>query len=175
QVISRARQTLGGRLSPRLLFEAPTVAELAAAVAPDEPAGDPVIPAVPRDGLLPMSFGQQRLWFLEDFDEGGTEYHSAVGLRLTGPLDTDALRATVGDLVARHEALRTTFDVVDGRGVQVVHAVLEPAWRVEEAADEQRVRDLAQEELTRPYDLREGPLVRVLLVRLGAEEHVCVL
>ncbi|MYU61333.1 condensation domain-containing protein, partial [Streptomyces sp. SID69] len=177
QLISHARQALGGQLSPRLLFEAPTVAELAAAVAPNaqEAAGAAVIPVVPRDGLLPMSFGQQRLWFLEGFDEGGTEYHSAVGLRLTGPLDSAALRAAVGDLVARHEALRTTFDVVDGRGVQIVHSVLEPEWRAEEAASEQRLRELAQEELARPYDLRTGPVVRVLLVRLGADEHVCVL
>ncbi|WP_039946139.1 condensation domain-containing protein, partial [Streptomyces sp. NRRL S-118] len=180
QVISHARQVLGGRLSPRLLFEAPTVAELAAAVTPEteedaEADGVPVIPVVPRDGLLPMSFGQQRLWFLEDFNEGGTEYHSAVGLRLSGRLDPDALRAAVGDLVARHEALRTTFDVVDGRGVQIVHPVLEPEWRTREAASEQVLRSLAQEELARPYDLRTGPLVRVLLVRLGADEHVCVL
>ncbi|TLQ42861.1 non-ribosomal peptide synthetase [Streptomyces marianii] len=175
QITSHARRALGTRLSPRLLFEAPTVAELAAAVVPDEPADGPAIPAVPRDGLLPMSFGQQRLWFLEDFNEGGTEYHSAVGMRLSGPLDADALRAAVGDLVARHEALRTTFDVVDGRGVQIVHPVLEPEWRAGEATSEQRLRALAQEELARPYDLRNGPLVRVLLVRLGSDEHVCVL
>ncbi|MFI6109010.1 condensation domain-containing protein, partial [Streptomyces sp. NPDC051310] len=181
QLISHARQALGGQLSPRLLFEAPTVAEFAAAIAPEAEgaaAGAPVIPAipaVPRDGLLPMSFGQQRLWFLEDFNEGGTEYHSAVGLRLTGPLAPDALRAAVGDLVARHEALRTTFDVVDGQGVQIVHPVLEPEWRAEEAAGEHRLRELAQEELARPYDLRTGPLVRVLLVRLRDDEHVCVL
>ncbi|WP_344369820.1 condensation domain-containing protein, partial [Streptomyces indiaensis] len=177
QVVSHARRALGGGLSPRLLFEAPTVAQLASAVAPGtqqavEEAG---IPAAPRDGLLPMSFGQQRLWFLEDFDEGGTAYHSAVGLRLTGALDPDALRAAVGDLVARHEALRTTFDVADGRGVQIVHPVLEPEWRAEEAETEQRLRTLAQEELARPYDLRTGPLVRVLLVRLAADEHICVL
>ncbi|WP_344016437.1 condensation domain-containing protein, partial [Streptomyces thermospinosisporus] len=141
----------------------------------DEAADAPAIPAASRDGLLPMSFGQQRLWFLEDFNEGGTEYHSAVGLRLSGPLDPAALRAAVGDLVARHEALRTTFDMVDGRGVQIVHPVLEPEWRVVQATTEQYLRELAQEELVRPYDLRTGPLVRVLLVRLGPDDHVCVL
>ncbi|MGW6618207.1 amino acid adenylation domain-containing protein, partial [Streptomyces erythrochromogenes] len=179
QVVSRARQALGIRLSPRLLFEAPTVAELADRAGPDGAVGDAApeeaLPALPRDGLLPMSFGQQRLWFLEDFNEGSTEYHSAAGLRLTGPLDPAALRAAVHDLVARHESLRTTFDVVGGTGVQVVHPVLEPQWREEEAADETRLREMAQQELDRPYDLRSGPLVRVLLVRLAAEEHVCVL
>ncbi|MER7765242.1 condensation domain-containing protein, partial [Streptomyces sp. NPDC097619] len=178
QVVSRARRALGVKLSPRLLFEAPTVAELAGhatSEATTEAAPEEVVPAVPRDGLLPMSFGQQRLWFLEDFNQGSTEYHSAAGLRLTGPLDPAALRAAVGDLVARHEALRTTFDLVGGTGVQVVHPVLEPFWREEAAPDEARLRELAQEELDRPYDLRTGPLVRVLLVRLAEDEHVCVL
>ncbi|MFJ3928596.1 condensation domain-containing protein, partial [Streptomyces sp. NPDC090022] len=177
QVVSRARRALGTGLSPRLLFEAPTVAELAAAVAPQEPADTAAIPVMPRDGVLPMSFGQQRLWFLEDFNEGSTEYHSAAGLRLTGPLDAEALRAAVGDLVARHEALRTTFDVADGRGVQIVHPELAPQWRTAEVpdGDEERLRALAREELERPYDLRGGPLVRVLLVRLAAEEHLFLL
>ncbi|MER5734014.1 condensation domain-containing protein, partial [Streptomyces sp. NPDC002138] len=178
QVVSRARQALGASLSPRLLFEAPTVAQLAAAVAPEDaaPAGtDLGIPAAPRDGLPPMSFGQQRLWFLEDFNEGSTEYHSAAALRLTGPLDASALRAAVGDLVARHESLRTTFDVVGGQGVQIVHPVLEPQWHTAEAGTEERLRELAQAELARPYDLKNGPLVRVLLVRLTTDEHVCVL
>ncbi|MGW0366578.1 amino acid adenylation domain-containing protein [Streptomyces sp. NPDC002990] len=175
QVISRARRALGTSLSPRLLFEAPTVARLAAAVVPQEPTGNHGIPVAPRDGLLPMSFGQQRLWFLEDFNEGSTEYHSAAGLRLTGPLDASALRAAVGDLVARHESLRTTFDVVGGRGVQIVHPVLAPQWRTADAADEEHLRALAREEVARPYDLRNGPLVRVLLVRLADDAHVCVL
>ncbi|MFD7072549.1 condensation domain-containing protein, partial [Streptomyces sp. NPDC059913] len=178
QIVSHARKELGVQLSPRLLFEHPTIAELARAVDLDGAAGRPeapVVPAAPRNGLLPMSFGQQRLWFLEDFNEGSTEYHSAVGLRLTGPLDADALRAAAGELVARHEALRTTFDVVERQGVQTVHPVLEPEWRVEEAADEEEARVLAQRELARPYDLRNGPLVRVLLVRLADDEHICVL
>ncbi|MFE3048388.1 amino acid adenylation domain-containing protein [Streptomyces albidoflavus] len=180
QVVSHVRRELGARLSPRLLFAHPTVAELAVAVdaADADEAGRreaSTVPRAPRSGLLPMSFGQQRLWFLEDFNEGSTEYHSAVGLRLTGRLDTDALRAASGDLVARHEALRTTFDVVDGQGVQTVHPVLPAEWRVEEAADEQEARVLAQRELERPYDLRNGPLVRVLVVRLGEAEHVCLL
>ncbi|MET9325147.1 condensation domain-containing protein, partial [Streptomyces sp. NPDC003038] len=178
QVISRARRALGTSLSPRLLFEAPTVAQLAEAVVPQgaqESAENHGIPVIPRDGLLPMSFGQQRLWFLEDFNEGSTEYHSAAGLRLTGPLDASALRAAVGDLVARHESLRTTFDVVGDRGVQIVHPVLAPQWRTAEAADEEQLRELAQDELARPYDLRNGPLVRVLLVRLADDAHVCVL
>ncbi|WP_128430369.1 non-ribosomal peptide synthetase [Streptomyces cyaneus] len=185
QVVSRARQALGIPLSPRLLFDAPTVAGLAAAAAaavtPEQVMTSSEIPAVPRDGDLPMSYGQQRLLFLEDFNQGSSEYHSAVGMRLTGALDVTALRAAVGDLVTRHEALRTTFHMVGDRGVQKVHVGLEPEWRIvdltgtPEADREERLRSLVRDDLVRPYDLKAGPLVRVLLAEVGDDEHVCVL
>ncbi|TLQ42863.1 non-ribosomal peptide synthetase [Streptomyces marianii] len=181
RAVSRMRAALGVRLPPRVLFDTRTIAELAAFVAPEESVEDSSIPSVPRDGALPMSYGQQRLWFLEDFDPGSAEYHTATGMRLTGALDADALRAAVHDLTARHESLRTTFGVVGGRGVQVVHPRLAPEWRTENltgvapALREDRLRDLVRAETTRPYDLTTGPLVRVLLVRLTDDEHVCVL
>ncbi|MFI9324914.1 amino acid adenylation domain-containing protein [Kitasatospora aureofaciens] len=181
RAISRLRAALGIKLPPRVLFDAPTVAELAATVAPADSVTEQPIPVVPRDGALPMSFGQQRLWFLEDFDPGSAEYHTALGLRLTGPLDEDALRAAVTDLVLRHESLRTTFGVIGGHGVQVVHPDLPPHWRTADLSAtpgelrEERLRELVGAETSRAYDLRTGPTVRVLLVRLAAEEHVCAL
>ncbi|GAU66922.1 putative non-ribosomal peptide synthetase, partial [Streptomyces sp. NBRC 110611] len=144
-------------------------------------AATPSIPSVPRDGALPMSFGQQRLWFLEDFEPESADYHSALPLRLTGELDAEALHGALRDLVSRHEALRTTFDAVDGKGVQVVHAELHPEWRqadVSAAAPgerEQRARELVREEMARPYDLKGGPLVRVLLVKVADGEHLFIL
>ncbi|MEU9230773.1 amino acid adenylation domain-containing protein, partial [Streptomyces massasporeus] len=135
----------------------------------------PLVPAVSRDGDLRLSFGQQRLWFLEDFAPGGADYHSALPVRISGPLDTEVLRSAVRDLVARHEALRTTFDARDGRGVQIVHDRLDPDWVTADAADEEAAREVVRAEMTRPYDLRRGPLVRVLLVRRAADEHICVL
>ncbi|GAU71648.1 peptide synthetase, partial [Streptomyces sp. NBRC 110611] len=192
QMASRTGRALGVQVSPRALFEAPTVAELAAYLAPEhgqeqgqeqkQQQTAPVIQPVPRDGALPMSFGQQRLWFLEDFNPGGTDYHSAAGLRLTGALDAAALRAAVTGLMDRHEALRTTFDIVDGRGVQVVHDAMEPEWTAADLTDltdadarAERLRELVRADVARPYDLKTGPLVRVLLVRLAADDHVCVL
>ncbi|MHC5705932.1 non-ribosomal peptide synthetase, partial [Streptomyces tirandamycinicus] len=181
RAVSRMRAALGMTLPPRILFDTPTIAGLAASLAPDEAAEDPAIPAAPRDGALPMSYGQQRLWFLEDFDPGSAEYHTATGLRLSGALDTAALRAAVEDLTDRHEALRTTFGAVGGRGVQVVHPRLAPEWRTEDLAGlaegprEDRLRELVRAEANRPYDLTAGPLVRVLLVQLADDEHVCVL
>src|SRR5689334_2827281 len=75
------------------------------------------IPTADRSGPLPLSFAQQRLWFLHEFQGGAAEYNSALALRLTGPLDVAALTAALNTVVARHEALRTTVDTVDGRGV----------------------------------------------------------
>ncbi|WP_443065366.1 amino acid adenylation domain-containing protein [Streptomyces sp. NBC_00536] len=185
RAVARMRRALGVKLSPRILFDTPTIAALAASVAPEESVQDTTVPVIPRDGVLPMSFGQQRLWFLEDFDPGSGEYHTALGLRLTGALDTAALRAAAADLTARHESLRTTFGVVGGRGVQVVHAPdapeAAPQWRTADLSDtpaalrEERLRELVRAETARAYDLKAGPLVRVLLVRLAADEHVCVL
>ncbi|MER5733146.1 amino acid adenylation domain-containing protein [Streptomyces sp. NPDC002138] len=185
RAVARMRRALGVKLSPRILFDTPTIAALAAFVAPEESVQDTAIPVVSRDGVLPMSFGQQRLWFLEDFDPGSGEYHTAMGLRLTGALDTAALRAAAADLTARHESLRTTFGVVGGRGVQVVHPQdapeAAPQWRTADLSDvpaalrEERLRELVRAETARAYDLKTGPLVRVLLVRLAADEHVCVL
>ncbi|WP_344369193.1 amino acid adenylation domain-containing protein, partial [Streptomyces indiaensis] len=138
-------------------------------------AAAPLVPAVSRDGDLRLSFGQQRLWFLEDFAPGGADYHSALPVRISGPLDTEALRDAVRSLVSRHEALRTTFGARDGRGVQIVHDHLDPEWVTVDADGEEAARDAVRAEMVRPYDLRTGPLVRVLLVRLAADEHICVL
>ncbi|MER5733148.1 amino acid adenylation domain-containing protein, partial [Streptomyces sp. NPDC002138] len=158
----RLRESLAQRLSGR--------AQAAAAAA-----AGPLVPAVPRGDGLPLSYGQQRLWFLEDFDPGRADYHSALPLRITGALDADALRGAVGDLVARHEALRTTFRARDGKALQVVHDGLAPGWSAVEADGEESAREIVRAEMARPYDLAGGPLVRVLLVRLSADEHVCVL
>ncbi|MCX5609335.1 amino acid adenylation domain-containing protein [Streptomyces sp. NBC_00047] len=178
---ARLREALGIKLSLRVLFDTPTVAALAASVDSAEQGAEIAIPRVSREGLLPMSYGQRRLWFLENFDPGSAEYHTAFGLRLTGRIDGEALRAAVTDLTDRHEALRTTFGVVGGQGVQVVHASLAPQWNTADLSGtgdglrEDRLRELVRAEHARPYDLRNGPLVRVLLARLSAEEHVLVL
>jgi amino acid adenylation domain-containing protein/non-ribosomal peptide synthase protein (TIGR01720 family) len=173
-VMSRIRAVLGKALSPRQLFDTPTITGLAHALAgTGATAEDPIAP-VDRDGPLPLSFAQQRLWFLDDLDPGSTEYHTITALRLTGTLDTDALRTALNTLVARHEPLRTTFDTVDGRGTQVVHPPAEVPIHTVDSAEAELDRHL-RAELRQPFDLAEGPLFRVLLVRLGEHEHVLLL
>ncbi|WP_124445697.1 non-ribosomal peptide synthetase, partial [Streptomyces sp. NL15-2K] len=177
RVISRIRTALGAELSLRVLFEAPRLADVAAAV--DRTTGTPATDSAPlvrvaRDGALPLSFAQERLWFLDDFAPGAGEYNVFATLRLTGALDVAALRAAVNGLVARHEALRTTFDSYDGQGVQVVHEMLDVPVRLVEPAPDHVEEALRREAMT-PFDLRTGPLMRVLVVRESVSEHVLVL
>jgi amino acid adenylation domain-containing protein len=178
KVVSRIRGVLGCGLSPRALFDHPTVERLAGHVSADvadavDSVAEAGIVPVSREGALPLSFAQERLWFLDDFDRGGVEYNVVTALRLTGDLDVAALRVAVAGLVARHESLRTTFESVDGRGVQVVHAPEDVDVAVQVVALDEALR----EAVSTPFDLRTGPLFRVLLARSQEQEqeHVLVL
>ncbi|MEU7191919.1 condensation domain-containing protein, partial [Streptomyces sp. NPDC045369] len=141
------------------------------------------IPAVPRDGApLPLSAAQRRLWLLDELEPGSTEYNSAAGLRLTGPLDIAALTGALNDLVARHEALRTTFDRVDDDPVQTVRAPYDvplPLIDLVEQAGADAAPGLldavARAQVDQPFDLRTGPLFRPALVRVAPDEHVLLL
>ncbi|MFC5720643.1 amino acid adenylation domain-containing protein [Streptomyces gamaensis] len=183
RVVSRLRAALGVRLPARALFAAPTPAALAATFTAREEGEDraeehtpiPVLPAAERAGALPLSYAQQRLWFLYEFEQGAVEYNTSVGLRLTGPLDVAALRGTLLALSERHEVLRTTFDAVDGVAVQRVHDVLEPELRTAVADGPEELEALLREEQLRPFDLRQGSPMRALLVRTAEGEHVLVL
>ncbi|MEU7091592.1 non-ribosomal peptide synthetase [Kitasatospora aureofaciens] len=145
---------------------------------------DPEVAAIPpADDARParLSFGQERLWFLDRYESGGTEYNSAVGLQLRGELSVEALAAALGRLVARHEPLRTTFATAEGRPYQVVRPAAPVDLAVQdlgglpEDARQARVDELLRAELGRPFDLVEGPLLRAVLLRLGAAEHVLLL
>ncbi|HEX2092011.1 MAG TPA: condensation domain-containing protein, partial [Longimicrobiaceae bacterium] len=184
RVISRAREAFRVELPLRALFEAPTVAGLgervdarlstAAAEAP------PVVP-IPRDRPLPLSFAQQRLWFIDQLEPGSAVYHIPYALRLRGALDPGALRRALTAVVRRHEALRTVFPAVGGEPVQAVRPAAPVPVGVADLralpleAREAEVHRLAREETARPFDLARGPLLRAALARLGAEEWVLVL
>ncbi len=160
------------RLPARFALDHRTVEAMAAHLA--DPAAEPV--AAPRpatDGPAPLSPAQQRLWFLHEF-RPGSEYNTAVGYRLRGPLDPAALGAALDRLVERHESLRTTFHTVDGRGAQVVGPpfALRPAPRRCAEAD---VEAVLLEFTGEPFDLRRGPPVRAALLALGPAEHLLVL
>ena len=135
------------------------------------------IASADRSEPLPLSFSQQRLWFLDTFQPGGAEYNSGLALRLRGPLNVSALANALHQLVARHESLRTTFDDVDGKGTQVVHPAVDVAVPVIELAggSAEKLDEVLSAEYGRPFDLRRGPLFRARLVRLADHEHVLLL
>ncbi|ALG07358.1 non-ribosomal peptide synthetase [Kibdelosporangium phytohabitans] len=166
QVISRIRAVLGADVSARAVFDTPTVAGLAAGIAREASAA---IPVRPRDGALPLSYAQQRLWFLNEFEPESTEYVTPLAVRLRGELDADVLSRALNRLVDRHESLRTTFGSVDGKGVQVVHAHVDVALPVIDVTDAEQA--LVEESRT-PFDLTTGPLLRARLLRIAPDEHV---
>ncbi|MGV9251183.1 non-ribosomal peptide synthase/polyketide synthase [Streptomyces sp. NPDC003697] len=183
RLASRLAEVFGADLSPREVFTHPTPAGLARLLE-EHRAGDPGRPAVvpvPRDTPAPMSYAQQRLFFLEEFAPGGSEYITALALRLRGALDTGALASALGALVARHESLRTTFDTADGHGIQIVHPPQPVPLPLHDLSPmppkerETRLRELLAGERTRPFDLRVGPLLRAGLVRLADDDHVLTL
>ncbi|HEU4556305.1 MAG TPA: non-ribosomal peptide synthase/polyketide synthase [Longimicrobium sp.] len=187
QLISRVREAFRTELPLRAVFEAPSLAELAGRVealraeTPGDAGAPPLVP-VPRDGSpLPLSFAQQRLWFIDQLEPGSTTYNMPSVLPLRGRLDARVLERALAEVVRRHEALRTTFGESEGVPFQVVHPagaeVLELTDLSGLAAEERETeaRRLVREEVERPFDLRRGPLLRTHLLRLGEEEHVLVL
>ncbi|MET0395502.1 MAG: amino acid adenylation domain-containing protein, partial [Longimicrobiaceae bacterium] len=184
RVVARVRQALGVELPLRAVFDAPTLQGLAAVVAERRRAGGAALPPlrrVPRDGPLPLSFAQERLWVIHRMEPGSAAYNIPAVLRLSGRLDAAALERALTQVVRRHEALRTTLEERDGRPVQVVHPAAPAALPVTElsalpqAERADILRRLAAEEAARPFDLAAGPLLRAALFRLGEEEHVLLL
>jgi amino acid adenylation domain-containing protein len=180
RVVSRLRDALGVELPLRAIFEAPTLAELAERVEALRRASSPILPPVvpvERTGALPLSFAQERLWFLDRLQPRSASYNISTALRLSGALDVAALERALGEVVRRHEALRTTFPQVDGGPVQSIAPYVGFALPVEDfsALGETGVQRRAAEEAARPYDLSAGPLFRAALLRLGEEEHVLLL
>jgi len=141
----------------------------------------PALRPVPRDGELPLSFPQQRLWFLDRFEPGSNFYNVPAAFRLTGDLDRGALARSLSEIVRRHETLRTTIETVEGRPVQriaeprPVEIEVVDLTEVDEAEREERARQAAVEEAERPFHMDRGPLFRATLVALAPREHLLIL
>ncbi|WP_040527713.1 condensation domain-containing protein, partial [Gordonia paraffinivorans] len=123
RLAARASAALDVEVSVRDVFDAPSVRELVAVVSGRRPALPPVRAVSPRPERVPLSFAQQRMWFINRLDSSSGMYNIPLVLRVVGDLDVDALRAAVVDVVVRHEVLRTTFPDVDGVPFQLVHPV----------------------------------------------------
>jgi amino acid adenylation domain-containing protein len=186
QMFSRLRSLFHVDPPLRAVFETPTIAGLAQRLAEQQPReastlAVPLITPVPRDGLLPLSFAQERMWFLYQLAPASSAYNIPVTVRLVGPLDKEALAHSLNELVRRHESLRTTFHHAESHPVQMVHPF--QALTITEVDLRKRPKarrgdeaiELATDEARRPFDLTTGPLIRVLVIQVSDEEHVVVL
>ena len=180
QLISRVRAAFQVELPLRTVFESPTVAALSARIE-QETAGEESLPQlqrVSRAGAIPLSFAQQRLWFLHQLEPASAVYNMPAAVRLSGSLNIAALEATLTEIVRRHESLRTTFAYAGEQPCQVIHAA--ESWPlsvidVSELAESERgaeVSRLADEEARRPFDLQVRPLLRSTLVKVAEADHV---
>ncbi len=176
QLVSRVRETFGVELPLRRFFEIATVESLAAELAGLEVAA--VLPLLPvdRSGDQPLSFAQERLWFLDRLEPGSPLYNIPAAVRLRGRLDATALTVALGEITRRHQALRTVFAEAAGRPVQRIAPWVPfelPVADLSRLPESHReIERLLQEEARAPFDLAAGKLARALLLRLGEEEHV---
>ncbi len=186
QLAVRLRALFQIDVSLRALLGAPTVAELAHTVgqALREARGlavPPLAPAARVGERFLLSFAQQRLWFIQQFEPDSPAYNMPGLIRIRGALDVDALAASLEALLRRHEVLRTTFVLSDGQPLQQIHpptplalVPVDLAGLPEDESAAEQAR-LAQAEAVRPFDLSSGPLLRATLLRLGAAEHALLL
>jgi amino acid adenylation domain-containing protein len=182
QLVARIRSRLAADLPLRTVFEQPTPAGQAAAVeaalAHTAAHHEAPIAPVPRDRALPLSYSQQRMWLVQQLNPRDSAYNMPFALRITGPLDTRALRAALMRLTQRHEALRTSFHLEGDIPMQRIAPRVEPSVtevdleHLPAPAGDMRARELAQRQAREPFDLSQAPLARVLLMRMQGQEHV---
>ena len=185
QIISRMRTTLQVDLPLKYLFEAPTIAGLAVHVeqALHKERGVSILPIIPvsRDQVLPLSFAQQRLWFLDQLEPDSSTYNIPYAVRMKGHLNVAMLRKSLWEIMQRHESLRTTFHFVEGQVVQVINTGERHRWDYADLSlisldeREHEAVYLAEEEAKRPFNLTQGPLLRTQLLRLDNQDHVLLL
>ena len=185
RVISRVRDAFGQEVPLRSLFEQPTVAGLAQEIEAKrgEDGGEPTVALrrVSRARPLPLSYAQERLWFLDQLHPGSTAYTVAIGTGFSGALDVDVMRASFNELIRRHESLRTTFAALEGEPVQIIaekqefNLPLVDLTALPATTAKVEAARIAAAELRQPFVLSEGPLLRASLLRTAPTEHLMLL
>ncbi|CAM3330711.1 Non-ribosomal peptide synthetase [Kibdelosporangium persicum] len=174
RLVARVRAVFGVELEVRAVFETPTVAGLATALARGAAEARPALVPAERPEYLPLSYAQQRLWFLHQLEGPSPTYNMPMAMRLTGTLDVAAMQAALRDVIGRHEALRTVFPERDGEAYQ--HILVDPDVTLHvRAVSADGLVDAISEAARCVFDLRTTIPVRAELLRLGDREHVLVL
>lgn len=184
QVISRIRQDFQIEFSLQKIFEFSTVAELATAVeaikqAQDSLLAPPILP-VSRENHLPLSFAQQRLWFIEQLQPNNAAYNITSAVRVLGNLNITALESCLNEIIKRHESLRTAFISVEGLPIQVITENLQLSLPVidlqtrSKSDQETQIQQFINKETLQPFDLSQVPLLRVILLQLSSTEYVVI-
>ena len=192
QLIARLRTAFGFDVVPEVFFDNPTIESFAAAIAAKIPAegsaqgegtqpseGATIPPLVPqsRPALLPLSYAQQRLWFIDQLQDSSTEYNVPNAFHLWGDVDVPALERALSTIVERHEVLRTHFIQIEGDPVQVIETArpvdlaVEDFSALDEASRREQMTAAIQREWNEPFDLASGPLFRVRLLKLSPQHH----
>src|SRR5688572_5497881 len=184
QVLARVREHLKVELPVRSLFEAPTVEEFARLLEEQLSEGRATEPRsiarVSREGELPLSYAQHRMWFFEQLSQGTSAFNIACGVRIKGFLNVAALEQTFGEIMRRHEGLRAVFVEVNGAPRQVIQPprpfqlTLTDLSALGAAEPEAQAARLAQEETVRKFELERGPLARPTLLKLSEQEHIVI-
>lgn len=186
QVAARIRERFEVELPLRTFFDRPTVDGQAEAIEVLMQDGAPQPEALPmavvsRQTLLPLSFSQQRMWFMHCLDPAGTAYNMPIAIRVSGKLNRKALKAAVNELIRRHEAFRTTFRLGSDGPLQAIHDSVHLPWNevdlrlLPPSVRMQTTARMLNEEARKPFDLSSAPLIRLLLIQLGEEEHIVLL
>lgn len=177
RLVSQIRATAGVDLPLRALFEAPTVAQLAPHLQRAEKARTPLVRQA-RPEHVPVSHGQKRLWFIDQLEGNSVQYNMPEALRLRGELDLAALERTINAIVERHESLRTHFGQAQGEPFQViepamaVHLPMDDFSGLPEPDQKEKVIALLKQEWEQPFNLSQGPLLRMRLIRLSTTDHI---
>jgi amino acid adenylation domain-containing protein/FkbH-like protein len=179
QIISRIRESIDVDLQISELFDAPTISGVAGKLGSHkaEPEHEKLPPLVPigRDGHLPVSFVQERLWFLDQIRPENHAYNVPIAFRLKGLLNLDAFQLAFDQIIARHESLRTNFCFADAELRQIISPPMSIKIPVMEVLDEASAQQLVNAEAQLPFDLVRGRLIRARLLRLGDADHIFVL
>ena len=183
QLVSRIRELFEVEMPLRSLFESPTVYGLSRKVEEAQRSGvelvAPPLRRMEKKGDLPLSYAQERLWFIDQLQPDSVGYNMPGVVRIRGVLQVEVLERAINEIIRRHEVLRTTFNTsATGQAVQIIHEV---QWRelrmvdlagLGEAERMEAAGRLIDEEAERPFNLNRGPVVRASVLRLGAEDHV---